>query len=299
MKLNSKLTIRFVTNGERVQIDVKYQNTRNAPKAELSICGTCDGHSGQCQDTIREAGGDDADVTRLCDIWDRWHLNGMKAGTPAQEDYLRTLDYEHTKDGEHLGWARRHLAAAGLEPDKGYSYGSHWLYEPVPAAVLEELDSILDRLNGAHIGEVPDVSDAPDISESDDLIDSRDFIKRLEIYESAVRALGLDPHAHADSIDFESDFPDNDEAREIWEEFKALQEFEAQASGYAGDWNHGEPLIRDSHWQTYAEQFAEDIGAVNSDERWPNNHIDWEAAARELQSDYSAVEFKGVTYWMR
>lgn len=30
-----------------------------------------------------------------------------------------------------------------------------------------------------------------------------------------------------------------------------------------------------------------------------NNYIDWKRAAEALQSDYTSVEFDGVTYWVR
>jgi hypothetical protein len=44
---------------------------------------------------------------------------------------------------------------------------------------------------------------------------------------------------------------------------------------------------------------AEDIGAIGSDASWPLYCIDWKQAARDLQMDYSAVEFMGQTYYVR
>jgi hypothetical protein len=46
-------------------------------------------------------------------------------------------------------------------------------------------------------------------------------------------------------------------------------------------------------------QLAEDIGAINGDATWPNNCIDWDQAAKELRMDYTAVDFDGITYWIR
>src|SRR4051812_23122969 len=57
------------------------------------------------------------------------------------------------------------------------------------------------------------------------------------------------------------------------------------------DWSYGATLIREDHFEDYARQFAEDIGAINSDASWPYTCIDWERAARELQMDYTSVEF--------
>jgi antirestriction protein len=51
--------------------------------------------------------------------------------------------------------------------------------------------------------------------------------------------------------------------------------------------------------KAYAQDFAEDIGAIDRNAGWPLGCIDWEAAADELKSDYSSIEFDGVTYWVR
>ena len=61
----------------------------------------------------------------------------------------------------------------------------------------------------------------------------------------------------------------------------------------------GVTLIPDPEFEDYARQFAEDIGAVTGEERWPLSHIDWAAAAEDLQSDYSSISFRGIDYWYR
>jgi len=35
------------------------------------------------------------------------------------------------------------------------------------------------------------------------------------------------------------------------------------------------------------------------DQRWPLNHIDWEAAAEELRQDYTTFTCDGMTYLAR
>jgi len=92
--------------------------------------------------------------------------------------------------------------------------------------------------------------------------------------------------------DAENEFADAQELRDL----KALAE---QAEDYALDWAYGETWIRDSYFKEYAMNLAVDIGAVNANATWPNNCIDWDRAARELQTDYTSVEFAGVTYWIR
>ena len=110
---------------------------------------------------------------------------------------------------------------------------------------------------------------------TDDIIDSRDVIEAIN------------------TMRHNCDGPD--EALE----FAALVRLAAEGEDYAEDWAFGEALIRDSYFKEYAQELADDIGAVNSDAGWPADCIDWEKATRELQMDYSPVDFDGVAYWTR
>ena len=65
------------------------------------------------------------------------------------------------------------------------------------------------------------------------------------------------------------------------------------------EWPHGLTLIRDSYFETYAQELAEDIGALEKCDSWPATCIDWERAARELQQDYSMVVIDGEDYHYR
>jgi antirestriction protein len=114
------------------------------------------------------------------------------------------------------------------------------------------------------------------ISNSDDIIDSRDVIERIEELEG------------------EESLPEDDA-----EELAMLRELATEASNYAEDWQYGSTLVRKDYFVTYAEQLADDIGAINANATWLNNHIDWEAAAHELAQDYTEVEFGDVTYLIR
>jgi hypothetical protein len=82
------------------------------------------------------------------------------------------------------------------------------------------------------------------------------------------------------------------------EELAALKALAAEAEGCA-DWRHGETLIRESYFEDYARQLADEIGAVQDDAQWPMNCIDWKQAARELAMDYTTVDFDGVEYLIR
>jgi hypothetical protein len=110
------------------------------PKANGNARGGCGQivMSGLHVDTYNtQEGWTTAMLNRLAVVWDRWHLNDMRAGTPAQMQWLREREHEYPGYPiDHYTWAKEGLAAAGLQPDNGYSYGSAWLHEEVPDDVL-------------------------------------------------------------------------------------------------------------------------------------------------------------------
>lgn len=141
---------------------------------------------------------------------------------------------------------------------------------------------------------------AGNISNSDRVIDSRDVIARIEELRQERDGYGID--SSTDGL-YECDTP---ASRAAWaednsddaDELAALEALADEAEGY-GDWTHGEGLIHEDHWLDYVRELAEDIGAIDCNASWPLNHIDWKAAAEELEADYMTVEFDGVTYYMR
>jgi hypothetical protein len=115
----------------------------------------------------------------------------------------------------------------------------------------------------------------------DDVIDSRDVIERIEELEAELAPAINVGGADADEI----------------EELTTLKALAEEGEG-SPDWEYGETLIRDSYFEEYAQQLAEDCGMV-VETGWPNNCIDWKQAAEELQQDYMSVEFDDVEYWIR
>jgi len=119
------------------------------------------------------------------------------------------------------------------------------------------------------------------ISNFDDVIDSRDVIERY----NELAAL---------SIESPNEFTQSD-----LDELTALEALRKQGEDYAADWDYGETLIRDSYFKEYAQQLADDCGMIKDGAQWPYTCIDWDMAARDLRMDYSAIDFNGVTYWVR
>lgn len=117
------------------------------------------------------------------------------------------------------------------------------------------------------------------ISNTDDLIDIENVIARYEELE-------------------EKEF---DKTEEEKEEFLAMEGLLEACKGnggdeqWKGDW-YPATLIRDSHFERAMDEMIEDIGDL------PKNipcylkiEVDYDA----LQSDYTSIEFDGVTYWCR
>jgi hypothetical protein len=77
-------------------------------------------------------------------IWDRWHLNDMRAGTPKQEEFIREWEKTNRYDYKQVCEA---LKEAGLYEDNGYKYGHGWLTEELPQDVIEFLESLPETKN--------------------------------------------------------------------------------------------------------------------------------------------------------
>lgn len=164
------------------------------------------------------------------------------------------------------------------------------------------------------------------ITNGADIIDSRDVIARIEYLESLMprcddcgfqaprnrltpvqdigervdkgfdldKIAGQCPECGALCYFTSGDYGDEDEEQE-YDALKAL----AEEGESLSDWTYGEALIRESYFETYAQELAEDIGAIDKNATWPNNYIDWEKATEALLQDYTAIEFDGVTYYAR
>lgn len=97
-----------------------------------------------------------------------------------------------------------------------------------------------------------------------------------------------DAESNLESAQADFDFPEQEELAE-------LENLENEIS----DFRHGETMIPESDFEDYARSFAEDIGAIPDDSKWPMTCIDWSQAADELKQDYTEVEYQGTTYLVR
>ena len=145
-----------------VFIEVKWTGTRlsitgvEGPKRNGDARGGC----GQIvYDAAQQAalslapGWDRTLIARLFEVWDRWHLNDVRAGSPRQSEFRRAhpdqFDVKYPVD--HFANACGVLTRAGLNPDpeylldgEPYRYGSAWLHEDVPDDALAFLRGLPD-----------------------------------------------------------------------------------------------------------------------------------------------------------
>lgn len=130
-----------------ITIDMELRNA-DTDKPELSICGDIWNHKrtdcyqcGQCIDTILKYFPHNKLVNELFVFWTNYHLNGMHAGTLAQEEALHNAnlknwanDYKHCCD---------YLESIGLLEDNGYKFGTGWLYQGMPEKDLNRIKALL------------------------------------------------------------------------------------------------------------------------------------------------------------
>lgn len=152
---------------------------------------------------------------------------------------------------------------------------------------------------------------------NDNVIDVRDIIERVEDLrgERDSRAQdfidyhegkGINVHWDEGEAKWAEEYPED--AREL----AILEDFLSDLKGYGGDeqWEgdwYPVTLVNSDHFTEYAQELAEEIAEPGMrDAAWPYRHIDWEAAANELQQDYSTVDLKpmeeggeAATYYYR
>jgi hypothetical protein len=85
-------------------------------------------------------------VSKFFEVWDRWHLNDMRAGTARQEaairEWKKTNKYEYTAACEYLKSIGLFEDSEYIHNEKPYKYGYGWLKEEIPQDVLDFLESL-------------------------------------------------------------------------------------------------------------------------------------------------------------
>lgn len=160
LRVNAKIEIRTVDNNETRDWDTL---EKVGSHIEISITGKVGSHSGQVYGafTPTEA------QQRFVDFWREYHLNANEPGTKAQFECLRANTNNHDYDN-----CVEVLKANNLYEDRGYRYGTGWLYRPVPVEELDEILAGIEKENQERIENAPEP--IYDVEEDDDqtLIDA-------------------------------------------------------------------------------------------------------------------------------
>lgn len=123
-----------------------------------------------------------------------------------------------------------------------------------------------------------------------------DLVQAVEDAKEARDAFASDDSDDAGEIDAaETELADAEKELAEWdadngEDFKELKAF-------YDDLPSNGTLIHEDYFTEYAQQFADDIGAIDRNAGWPLNYIDWDAAADALRQDYTAYEWGDETYY--
>ena len=137
-------TLKFFRKGQTCEVQVKLKDER------LSIVGLIyEGdtlleneenllHSGQCKKEAKRF-----IPGLLYQIWDHWHLNDMRAGTPVQRKLLRELFA--VCPSANYDQQCEFLEQRDLLFDGDYKYGSAWLKEELPQDVIDYVHSLSDQ----------------------------------------------------------------------------------------------------------------------------------------------------------
>lgn len=130
------------------------------------------------------------------------------------------------------------------------------------------------------------------IDKYEDYLDSRDIEERIVELTKEVKAYAKDvKNGTGAEIELEN----------MQQDLDAMLDLKRQYidSYNESSWEFGAQFIRESYFEQYAQEFAEDCGLINADANWPNSCIDWEKAAFELSMDYDTFTFDGVDYYAR
>lgn len=109
----------------------------------FTMSGNMGGSCGQIQDNIKPL---NKEQKELLEIWEKWHLNDMKAGTEKQEQALKEWRLKNKINGYAYDQEVEFLKSINLYEDKGYKYGSAWLKKELPKDFEKNLKQLIETI---------------------------------------------------------------------------------------------------------------------------------------------------------
>jgi hypothetical protein len=122
----------------------------------------------------------------------------------------------------------------------------------------------------------------PELDNTHDTIDSRQIIERIEelqdMRDDAGNGIGVWENDDQDELDM-------------------LNRLSGSGSTVSG-WDHGVTLVRESYFRDYAIEYISEVNeAALSAARNAGLVIDWDATARDLKTNFTSIEWDGITYY--
>jgi antirestriction protein len=141
----------------------------------------------------------------------------------------------------------------------------------------------------------------------------------LEDYSDKEEFLAACAELHKDESDPELMFQDHEDipagmvseshiAAEVWDWLELDEDDRELLAAYRDCMSRDDADIDDAREafqgihdteRDFAQQLAEDIGAIQENASWPYSCIDWDQATRELMMDYSSTRHNGKLYIFR
>ena len=141
----------YLNNGRKnclIEVEIDFDGEKFSASGTIwnhlkTDCYTC----GQNLDEIKKMIPNNKLFNKIYKIWKQYHLNDCTAGSPKQEEYLKSIIRPDNADS--YTWECEQLKKVNLLNDKSfiyegkpYQYGSSWLTTPIPEKVKKEIKSI-------------------------------------------------------------------------------------------------------------------------------------------------------------
>lgn len=152
--MNLKTTIygpEFINENGNTDI-AKYSVCFNEDKQTFSANATYYNGGGQCLDRLMKMYKEQniavpSKIKLLTELWEKYHLNDLHAGTPEQEDYLHSIGItafanNYEKCCEEL--KKVNLYECEWKGKKSY-FGGSWFHWDIPAEDIEKIKMIISQ----------------------------------------------------------------------------------------------------------------------------------------------------------
>ena len=130
----------------------KYSVCFNEDTQTFSVSATYYAGGGQCLDTLMEIYKEQnivipSEIKMLTELWGKYHLNDMHAGTPEQEEYLHSIEItgfanNYKQCCEEL--KKVNLYECEWKGEKSY-FGGSWFHWDIPAEDIEKIKSLIKK----------------------------------------------------------------------------------------------------------------------------------------------------------